>query len=181
MPESPGPMTLLAEADCSPDHGADAAGCCLAPRTRAARHGGRPARAPVVPVGVRARLSTAQPGSRAEVLPGSTRCAPTSASTRPWFPPRNPPGDVANLRAGRARPPREFPMAGWASPAALLQQRLQRAYPDRNVEVINTAMAAVTSYVLLDCRRDHCQQPDAVVIYTGHNEYLASGASVHRS
>jgi len=57
-----------------------------------------------------------------------------------------------------------------------LQQRLQRAYPDRNVEVINTGMAAVTSYVLLDFADEIiAQQPDAVVVYTGHNEYLGIG------
>lgn len=69
-----------------------------------------------------------------------------------------------------------FPYGRWASPAALLQQRLQRAYPDRDVEVINTAMSAVTSYVLLDVADEIiAQQPDAVVIYTGHNEYLGIG------
>ena len=37
-------------------------------------------------------------------------------------------------------------------------------------------MAAVTSYVLLDFADEIiAQQPDAVVIYTGHNEYLGIG------
>ena len=69
-----------------------------------------------------------------------------------------------------------FPYGRWASPAALLQQRLQRAYPDREIEVINTGMAAVTSYVLLDFADEIiAQQPDAVVVYTGHNEFLGIG------
>jgi lysophospholipase L1-like esterase len=69
-----------------------------------------------------------------------------------------------------------FPYGRWASPAGLLQQRLQRSLPDRDVEVINMGMAAITSYVLLDIADDViAQRPDAVVIYTGHNEYLGIG------
>jgi tetratricopeptide (TPR) repeat protein len=69
-----------------------------------------------------------------------------------------------------------FPYGRWASPAAVLQQRLQRAYPERRIEVINTGMAAVTSYVLLDFADEIiAQQPDAIVIYAGHNEYLGIG------
>jgi len=41
------------------------------------------------------------------------------------------------------------------------------------VEVINTAMSAVNSFTLLDFVDEIiAQQPDAVLIYAGHNEYL---------
>jgi lysophospholipase L1-like esterase len=69
-----------------------------------------------------------------------------------------------------------FPYGRWASPGALLQQRLQRSLPEREVEVVTVAMAAATTYVLLDQVDEIiAQQPDAVVIYTGHNEFLGIG------
>ena len=45
--------------------------------------------------------------------------------------------------------------AGWpygfgASLAGMLQQRLQASLPERNIEVISTAMTAVNSYTLMD-------------------------------
>jgi len=66
-----------------------------------------------------------------------------------------------------------FPYGLGASLAGILQQRLQNQFPDRYVEVIQTAMAAVNSYTLLDFSDDIVKiKPDAVVIYTGHNEFL---------
>jgi len=68
--------------------------------------------------------------------------------------------------------------AGWpygfgASLAGMLQQRLQASLPQRNVELISTAMTAVNSYTLMDFADEIiAQQPDAVLIYAGHNEYL---------
>ncbi|MBU2178147.1 MAG: hypothetical protein KJ930_01830, partial [Gammaproteobacteria bacterium] len=43
-----------------------------------------------------------------------------------------------------------FPYGRFGSPAALLQQRLKRQYPDQPIEVISTAMAAINSYTVLD-------------------------------
>jgi lysophospholipase L1-like esterase len=55
----------------------------------------------------------------------------------------------------------------------VLDQRFERAFPDREVEVISTAMAAVNSYALLDFSDEIlAQHPDVIVIYVGHNEYL---------
>lgn len=66
-----------------------------------------------------------------------------------------------------------YPYGLGASLAGVLQQRLQNQFPDRYVEVIQTAMAAVNTYTLLDFSDDILKiKPDAVVIYTGHNEYL---------
>jgi tetratricopeptide (TPR) repeat protein len=103
------------------------------------------------------------------------RRAPDVSIDTTWFPAARAPGTLRIFVQGESSAA-GFPYGRWASPAALLQQRLQRAYPDRNVEVINTGMAAVTSYVLLDFADEIiAQQPDAVVIYTGHNEYLGIG------
>jgi tetratricopeptide (TPR) repeat protein len=103
------------------------------------------------------------------------RRAPQVSIDTTWFPVDKAPGALRIFVQGESSAA-GFPYGRWASPAALLQQRLQRAYPDRDVEVINTGMAAVTSYVLLDFADEIiAEQPDAVVIYTGHNEYLGIG------
>lgn len=66
-----------------------------------------------------------------------------------------------------------FPYGFGASPAGMLDQRISRTFPNRTVEVINTAMSAVNSYTLLDFVDEIIEQePDAVLIYAGHNEYL---------
>jgi tetratricopeptide (TPR) repeat protein len=66
-----------------------------------------------------------------------------------------------------------FPFGKWASLAGSLQQRLSRERPGRPVEVISTAMSAVNSYTLWDFGKEIIAlQPDAVLIYAGHNEYL---------
>jgi lysophospholipase L1-like esterase len=80
-----------------------------------------------------------------------------------------------------------YPYGYDASLAGMLQQRLQRTFPQRDIEVITTAMAAVNSYTLLDLADEIiARQPDAILIYVGHNEYLgflgvASAYSAGRS
>ncbi len=66
-----------------------------------------------------------------------------------------------------------FPYGLGAALAGVLDQRLERAFPTREIEVISTAMAAVNSYALLDFADEIiAQQPDAVLVYVGHNEFL---------
>lgn len=88
------------------------------------------------------------------------------------FRPEKPPGTFRVFVQGGSSA-EGYPYGYGASPAGMLQQRLQRTFPDRRVEVITTAMSAVNSYTLLDFSGeilDH--EPDAVVVYAGHNEYL---------
>lgn len=79
-----------------------------------------------------------------------------------------------------------YPYGYGASPAGMLQQRLQRTFPERKIEVITTAMSAVNTYTLLDFSDEILEhEPDAVVISAGHNEYVGilgvgSGYSVGR-
>ncbi|RPI05649.1 MAG: hypothetical protein EHM64_05760 [Ignavibacteriae bacterium] len=57
----------------------------------------------------------------------------------------------------------------------ILQRRLQDMLPHRSVEVINLGLTAVNSYTLLDFADEVLnQKPDAVLIYTGHNEYYGA-------
>jgi tetratricopeptide (TPR) repeat protein len=66
-----------------------------------------------------------------------------------------------------------FPYGRFASPAAMLQQRLKPLYPEKNIEIINFAMAAINSYTLRDFSDEVVGlKPDLVLIYAGHNEYL---------
>ena len=56
-----------------------------------------------------------------------------------------------------------------------LQYRLMHMYPDKNFEVINLSLTAVNSYTVLDFGEQlKPYQPDAVLIYTGHNEYYGA-------
>jgi tetratricopeptide (TPR) repeat protein len=75
-----------------------------------------------------------------------------------------------------------FPFYAGGAFSRMLEQRLQQTFPDRTVEVVNTALAAVNSFTLLDAADEVVAvQPDAVLIYAGHNEYygaLGAGSSV---
>ena len=56
-----------------------------------------------------------------------------------------------------------------------LQYRLSHMYPNKNFEIINLSLTAVNSYTVLDFGRQLAQySPDAVLIYTGHNEYYGA-------
>jgi lysophospholipase L1-like esterase len=66
-----------------------------------------------------------------------------------------------------------FPYGRWGGLAGMLGDRLEMAFPEREIEVISTAMAGVNSYSVLDLVDEIIQiEPDAVLIYAGHNEYL---------
>ena len=88
------------------------------------------------------------------------------------FRPEKPPGTFRIFVQGGSSAA-GYPYGYGASPAGMLQQRLQRTFPDRRIEVITTAVSAVNSYTLLDFSREILEQhPDAIVVYAGHNEYL---------
>ncbi|HEY2582246.1 MAG TPA: hypothetical protein VGI43_10570 [Mucilaginibacter sp.] len=56
-----------------------------------------------------------------------------------------------------------------------LQYRLIHTYPDKNFEIINLSLTAVNSYTVLGFAKEAVNyQPDAVLIYTGHNEYYGA-------
>lgn len=68
-----------------------------------------------------------------------------------------------------------FPFYYGGAFSRMLEQRLMQTFPERHIEVVNTSMAAVNSYTLLDLADeilDH--KPDAVLIYAGHNEYYGA-------
>lgn len=66
-----------------------------------------------------------------------------------------------------------FPFGRFGSLKGMLDERFKRLYPDKNIEIINTAMSAVNSYTLLDFTDEIIAlKPDLILIYAGHNEFL---------
>ena len=100
---------------------------------------------------------------------------------------RDKPAGTVRLVAQGGSSAAGFPYYWGAAFPRVLGTRLRAAYPERTFEVVNTAMAAVNSYTLLDFADEIiAQDPDAVLIYAGHNEYYgalgaASSESVGRN
>jgi hypothetical protein len=80
-----------------------------------------------------------------------------------------------------------FPYMHNGAFSRMLKYRLQLEYPDVNFEIINLSLTAVNSYTLYDFSKQLIDyQPDAVLIYAGHNEYygalgVASTSSIGRN
>lgn len=70
---------------------------------------------------------------------------------------------------------RGFPYTMGTTFSRILNYRLQDAFPHKRIEVINTAMAAINSFSQADFIDEILtQKPDAILIYTGHNEYYGA-------
>lgn len=68
-----------------------------------------------------------------------------------------------------------FPYENGISFSRILHHRLQDAFPNTHIEVVNVAMDAINSYALVDYTNEIIKQkPDAVLIYAGHNEFYGA-------
>jgi len=57
----------------------------------------------------------------------------------------------------------------------ILYYRLQDEFPHKRIEIVNVSMSAVNSYTIADLLNEIIKQkPDAILIYTGHNEYYGA-------
>lgn len=57
----------------------------------------------------------------------------------------------------------------------ILHKQLEDAYPDKKIEVVNTAITAINSFTLLDFTDQILEyKPDAILIYAGHNEFYGA-------
>lgn len=57
----------------------------------------------------------------------------------------------------------------------MLRTRLQAQFPESHIEIVNTAMPAVNTFTLLDFVKELVHyQPDAFLIYAGHNEFYGA-------
>jgi tetratricopeptide (TPR) repeat protein len=70
---------------------------------------------------------------------------------------------------------RGFPYGMGVTFSRILNYRLQDAFPNKKIEVVNTAMAAVNSFTQADFIDEIlAMKPDAILIYTGHNEFYGA-------
>ena len=68
-----------------------------------------------------------------------------------------------------------FPYGNNLMFSRILWRRLQDAFPEKRIEVVNTAMSAVNSYTLLDFTDEILEyEPDVILIYAGHNEFYGA-------
>lgn len=57
----------------------------------------------------------------------------------------------------------------------ILHQRLESAYPGKKIEMVNTSITAINSFTLLDFAGQILKyEPDAILIYAGHNEFYGA-------
>lgn len=57
----------------------------------------------------------------------------------------------------------------------IMHKRLEDAYPDKKIEVVNTSITAINSFTLLDFTGEILKyNPDAILIYAGHNEFYGA-------
>ncbi len=57
----------------------------------------------------------------------------------------------------------------------ILHRWLSNTFPEKNIEMINTAMPAVNSYTMLDFVDEILEnKPDAILVYGGHNEFYGA-------
>ena len=58
---------------------------------------------------------------------------------------------------------------------SMLKERLESAWPDKNIEVVNLGITAVSSYTVADFTNEVMSyQPDALLVYCGHNEFYGA-------
>ncbi len=68
-----------------------------------------------------------------------------------------------------------YPYGSNLMASRILQKRLQDAFPDLSVEVVNTSITAINSITLKDFADQVLKyDPDAILIYAGHNEYYGA-------
>jgi tetratricopeptide (TPR) repeat protein len=68
-----------------------------------------------------------------------------------------------------------FPYGNNLMFSRILWRRLQDVFPDKRIEVVNTAMAAINSYTVLDFIDEILEyEPDLILIYMGHNEFYGA-------
>jgi hypothetical protein len=68
-----------------------------------------------------------------------------------------------------------FPYGNLLMFSRILHRRLQDTFPEKRIEVVNTALTAVNSWTLLDFTDEVLEvEPDLILIYAGHNEYYGA-------
>ena len=96
----------------------------------------------------------------------------------PWFPDtqysaKKPPGTYRIFLVG-ASTTRGFPFSSRdTSYSGFLRKILADVLPDHPVEIINAGYDAISSFGVLDVTRQLIdQEPDLIIVYSGHNEFI---------
>lgn len=90
------------------------------------------------------------------------------------FPAEKKPGDFLVFVQGGSSAA-GFPYRHGGAFSRMLEARLEESLPERNVQVVNVALTATNSYTILDLADEiAARDPDAVLIYAGHNEYYGA-------
>ncbi len=70
---------------------------------------------------------------------------------------------------------RGFPYQAGTSFPRILYYQLQDVFPDKRIEVVNLSASALNSYSYIDMMDEVLKmEPDAILIYGGHNEYYGA-------
>jgi Flp pilus assembly protein TadD len=68
-----------------------------------------------------------------------------------------------------------YPYGVLGSFSRFLQDRLQKTFPRKSIEVINFGITATNSFTVLDMTRDAiAYEPDLIIVYDGHNEFYGA-------
>jgi tetratricopeptide (TPR) repeat protein len=68
-----------------------------------------------------------------------------------------------------------FPYEYSATAPFMMKDRLRRLFPQYNIEVVNVGLSAINSYTVRDFIKDLVNyQPDAFIVYLGHNEFYGA-------
>ena len=68
-----------------------------------------------------------------------------------------------------------YPYMPMGSFSRYIRKRLELNYPNNTIEVVNISLSAINTYTLLDLLPEVLtQNPDLILIYTGHNEYYGA-------
>jgi tetratricopeptide (TPR) repeat protein len=68
-----------------------------------------------------------------------------------------------------------YPYMPMGSFSRYIRKRLELAYPNTTIEVVNIGLTAVNTYTILDLMPGVLEQkPDLILIYAGHNEYYGA-------
>lgn len=82
------------------------------------------------------------------------------------------PADAFRIVVQGASAAAGFPYYFGGAFSRMLEARLAGTFPDRTIEVVNVALDATSSHTLLDLSDEILdEEPDAVLVYAGHNEY----------
>ncbi len=119
------------------------------------------------------QLSDGTPVWRANFL-AAVRFFPGNLARKPlaeFFPVNKSPNAFRVFILGESAARGEF-LADFSF-ARMLQAALQRQYPEKKIEVINTGIPAINSWVIREIAAEIVNyQPDLVIVYAGHNEFI---------